>query len=195
MTRSLAARLFLLSLLIPVVVVVATTHKPGAPGMVAGGSGESAMTFVLRTNAFVPGGEIPAKYTCSGADLSPELSWKDLPGGTQALALIMDDPDAPGGTFTHWVLYNLDSREKRLPESLPKTDRAVAGAFQGRNDFGRLGYGGPCPPPGKSHRYFFKLYALDSRLNIEAGATRKELELAMKGHMLGQADLMGTFKR
>jgi len=153
------------------------------------------MTFALQTNAFPSAGVIPAKYTCSGADLSPELSWNHAPASTRALVLIMDDPDAPSGTFTHWILYNLSSQEKQLPENLPKTEQVLAEALQGRNDFGRTGYGGPCPPPGRPHRYFFKLYALDTKLNLKAGASRKEVEVAMKGHILGQAELMGTFKR
>jgi Raf kinase inhibitor-like YbhB/YbcL family protein len=153
------------------------------------------MEFALQSSAFAAGGEIPARYTCSGADTSPELSWKNVPDGTQSLALIMDDPDAPGGTFTHWILYNLGSQEKQLPQNLPKTGQVPAGAMQGRNDFGRTGYGGPCPPPGKPHRYFFRLYALNSKLALKPEATRKEVELAFQGHILGQAEWMGTFKR
>jgi hypothetical protein len=153
------------------------------------------MAMVLETRAFPSGGEIPAQYTCSGADSSPELSWKNVPANTQTLILIVDDPDAPGGTFTHWILYGLGPQENRLPENLPKTGQVPDGALQGRNDFGRIGYGGPCPPPGKPHRYFFKLYALDTKLNLKAGAARNEVESAMRGHILGQAELMGTFKR
>jgi Raf kinase inhibitor-like YbhB/YbcL family protein len=153
------------------------------------------MTFSLHTNAFSPGGAIPAKYTCSGVDLSPELSWEEPPGGSHTLALIADDPDAPGGVFTHWVLYNRDPQTKRLPEGLPKSERVLAGALQGHNDFGRPGYGGPCPPPGKTHRYFFRLYALDTKLSLAPGASRDQLDAAMKGHILGQTEVMGTFKR
>ena len=153
------------------------------------------MTFALRSNAFESGGEIPAKFTCSGADVSPALSWSEPPAQTQALAMIMDDPDAPVGVFTHWVLYNLGPQEKALQEGVPKTEQLPGGASQGRNDFRRIGYGGPCPPPGKPHRYFFKLYALDTKLNLKAGASKNELESAMKGHILGQAELMGKFHR
>ena len=153
------------------------------------------MTFALQTSAFEPGGEIPAQYTCSGTDISPQLTWSEVPAGTQALALIVDDPDAPSGTFTHWVLYNLPPQEKELRENLPKTEQLSNGALQGRNDFRRTGYGGPCPPPGKPHRYFFKLYALGTKLNLKAGATKSELEAAIKGHILAQAELMGKFKR
>ena len=158
-------------------------------------SGGPAMTFALQTSAFEPGGEIPAQYTCSGTDISPQLTWSEVPAGTQALALIVDDPDAPSGTFTHWVLYNLPPQEKELRENLPKTEQLPNGALQGRNDFRRTGYGGPCPPPGKPHRYFFKLYALGTKLNLKAGATKSELEAAIKGHILAQAELMGKFKR
>jgi Raf kinase inhibitor-like YbhB/YbcL family protein len=162
---------------------------------VTAASGEPAVTFAIHTNAFEPGGEIPAKYTCSGADVSPALSWAETPAHTQALALLVDDPDAPGGTFTHWVLYNLGPQERELREGIPKVEQLPSGALQGRNDFRKIGYGGPCPPPGKPHRYFFKLYALDAKLNLRPGASKSELEKAMKGHILGQSELMGKFQR
>ena len=167
----------------------------GVSNLAIGNSGGSAMAFALQSSAFEAGGEIPAKYTCSGADVSPQLSWSEVPEGTQALALIVDDPDAPSGTFTHWVLYSLGPKEKELRENLPKTEQLPNGALQGRNDFRRTGYGGPCPPPGKPHRYFFKLFALNTKVNLKAGATKSELEAAMKGHILAQAELMGKFKR
>ena len=163
----------------------------GAAGKAKG----APMPFVLQTNAFSPGAAIDAKYTCSGANISPALSWSGVPEGTQSLALIVEDPDAPGGTFTHWVLYNLGPTETQLGESMPKTDRLPNGAQQGRNNFGRVGYGGPCPPPGKPHRYFFKLYALDRKLELKPGASKKEVEQTMQGHILGQAELMGKFQR
>jgi hypothetical protein len=174
---------------------VTFSRDGGSPGLVIANLGGSAVTFALRTNAFEAGGEIPAKYTCSGADVSPALSWPEPPANTQALALIVDDPDAPSGTFTHWVLYNLGPQERELREGLPKTEQLPGGALQGRNDFRRIGYGGPCPPPGKPHRYFFKLYALDAKLNLKPGASKSELETAMKGHILGQAELVGKFHR
>jgi Raf kinase inhibitor-like YbhB/YbcL family protein len=157
--------------------------------------GGSVMSFKLSTTAFQPGSDIPTKYTCSGADVSPALAWSDPPARTQSFALIADDPDAPVGTWVHWVAYDLPPNARGLPEGVPKTDAISGGGVQGRNDFGKAGYGGPCPPPGKPHRYFFKLYALDSRLNLKPGATKKAVEQAMQGHILGQAEIMGRFQR
>jgi Raf kinase inhibitor-like YbhB/YbcL family protein len=138
---------------------------------------------------------IPKKYTCDGADLSPALSWDEAPAGTQSLALIVDDPDAPMGTWTHWLIWNIPAKASLLPEDTPKVDLLDNGARQGGNDFKRIGYGGPCPPPGKPHRYFFKLYALDARLEVKAGAVRSGLESAMKLHVLSEAQWMGTYAR
>jgi Raf kinase inhibitor-like YbhB/YbcL family protein len=153
------------------------------------------MAFQLSTKAFPVAGEIPKKFTCMGADVSPALAWTDPPQGTRSLALIMDDPDAPVGTFTHWLLYDLPATAENLPEGLAKAEEVPGGGRQGRNDFGRLGYGGPCPPPGKPHRYFFRLHALDTVLNLKPGAGRGEIERALQGHILAQAELMGTFRR
>ena len=156
--------------------------------------GGRTVAFVLKTTAFPESGLIPKKFTCDGADASPALSWNSPPEGTQSFALIADDPDAPVGTWTHWVIWNIPAKTTALPESLAKTEEA-SGAVQGKNDFKRIGYGGPCPPPGKPHRYFFKLYALDSRLELKAGASKNELERAMKGHILAQAELVGKYGR
>lgn len=153
------------------------------------------MSFTLKTTAFQPGGEIPSKYTCSGADVSPALSWTDAPAGTKSFALIADDPDAPAGTWVHWVAYDIPASRHELPEGVSKTDQITGGGVQGQNDFRKTGYGGPCPPPGKPHRYYFKLYALDTSLNLEPGATKKAVEEAMKGHVLAQAEVMGRFRR
>ena len=153
------------------------------------------MSFTITTTAFQPGGDIPRKYTCEGPDVSPALSWSDPPAGTQSFALISDDPDAPVGTWVHWVAYDLPASARQLPEGVPKTDTISAGGVQGLNDFGKTGYGGPCPPPGKPHRYYFKLYALGSKLNLKPGATKKAVEQAMQGHILAQAEVMGRFKR
>ena len=152
------------------------------------------MAFVLKTTAFPESGLIPKKYTCDGTDVSPALSWNTPPEGTQSFALIVDDPDAPVGTWTHWVIWNIPAKTTALPESVAKTEEA-SGGQQGKNDFKRIGYGGPCPPPGKPHRYFFKLYALDTRLDLKAGAGKGELERAMKGHILAQAELVGKYAR
>ncbi|RIH89443.1 YbhB/YbcL family Raf kinase inhibitor-like protein [Calidithermus roseus] len=142
------------------------------------------MAFALSSSAFAQGKPIPAKYTCDGLDISPPLAWSDAPRGTQSFALIMDDPDAPAGTWVHWVLFNLPAQTHQLAE------KAVQGV-QGRNSWGRLGYGGPCPPSG-THRYFFRLYALDTLLQLPAGATKEQVLRAMQGHVLAQAELMGV---
>ena len=149
----------------------------------------------ITSTAFGDGAPIPARYTGDGQDVSPPLKFSNVPEGTRSLALIADDPDAPVGTWVHWVLYNLPSSVAELAEEVPKTKTIAAGASQGLNDFHRLGYGGPSPPPGKPHRYFFRLYALDKTLELKPGATRKELDRAMAGHILQQAQWMGTYQR
>lgn len=154
-----------------------------------------AMSFQITTSVFSAGETIPKKFTCDGPDLSPALSWKDAPTGTQTFALIMDDPDAPAGTWVHWVLYNLPANTRELAEGLAKQEKLASGAQQGRNDFGKTGYGGPCPPPGKPHRYFFKLYALDTKLNLGAGPSKADIERAMKGHILAQTEIVGRYGR
>jgi Raf kinase inhibitor-like YbhB/YbcL family protein len=144
----------------------------------------------VTSAAFQEGATIPTQYTGDGKDLSPPLSWTGVPQGTKSLALICDDPDAPRGTWVHWVLFNIPSDQKELAgEKLP------GGARQGKNDFGNIGYGGPAPPKGKPHRYFFKLYALDTTLDLPAGATKAQLEAAMKGHILAEGQIMGTYQR
>ena len=154
------------------------------------------MAFTLASAAFREGAVIAAKYTCDGVDVSPALTWSGAPAGTRSFALIADDPDAPAGTWVHWVLYNLPADVSELPENIAKVESLdLGGARQGRNDFRRPGYGGPCPPPGPAHRYLFKLYAVDSRLQLKAGAQKKDVEAAMEGHLLGTAQLMGTYAR
>lgn len=152
------------------------------------------MALKLESPSFAEGGMIPRKYTCDGEDTSPELSWSGAPAGTRSFALVCDDPDAPAGTWVHWVLFNLPPEVNRLPEAVPREPKLPGGGCQGKNDFRRLGYGGPCPPGG-THRYFFKLYALDSLLPLEPGITKRELEAAMKGHILAEAHLMGRYRR
>ena len=152
------------------------------------------MAFTLQSSAFQNGGSIPKKFTCEAADVSPELTWSGVPEKTQSFALIADDPDAPMGTWVHWVIYDLPPNTAKLPEGVPKQEQAASGA-QGKNSSGKIGYGGPCPPPGKPHRYFFKLYALDSKLSLKPGARKPEVEAAMKGHVLAQAELMGKYGR
>jgi Raf kinase inhibitor-like YbhB/YbcL family protein len=157
--------------------------------------GGHAMSFEFTSTAFTGGGGIPEKYTCDGADVSPALNWHDAPAGTQSFALIADDPDAPAGTWTHWIIWNIPAKTTKLPEGVPKVGEASDGVRQGKNDFKRIGYGGPCPPAGKPHRYFFKLYALKAKLDLNAGASRGELESAMKGNVLSQTEWMGTYGR
>lgn len=153
------------------------------------------MAFEIKSSAFQHEGYIPRKYTCDGADVSPPLNWTSPPRGTKSLALICDDPDAPVGTWVHWVLFGLPPETQELPEEIP-TDKVVPnGGKQGINDFGNIGYGGPCPPPGPAHRYFFKLYILDAEPDLKAGATKKELLKAMDKHILAQAELMGRYRR
>jgi hypothetical protein len=158
---------------------------------------EVTMTFMLTTSAFTENGDIPAKFTCDGPNVSPALAWSGAPAATQAFAVIAEDPDAPVGTWVHWVLFNLPARVDHLPEGVAKneTPSGLGGAVQGKNDFKKIGYGGPCPPPGKPHRYFFKLYALDRPLALRAGATKDQVEQAMQGHIVATAQLMGTYAR
>ena len=156
---------------------------------------EEVTAMEIKSSAFKAQEKIPTKYTCDGADVSPPLSWTDVPEKTQSLALISDDPDAPVGTWVHWVLYDLPAETRELSEGMAKKDALENGAKQGLTDFKRVGYGGPCPPPGPAHRYFFKLYALDAKLGLEPRATKKDVEKAMKGHILAQAELVGLYKR
>ena len=148
----------------------------------------------LSSSAFAEGAMIPAKYTCDGQDISPPLVWADVPAGVAALALICDDPDAPAGTWVHWVAFNLAPGAGGLPGGTPADKTLQAGGVQGVNSWRRIGYGGPCPPSG-THRYFFKLYALDSLLSLSGNATAKDVQAAMKGHILAEAQLMGRYKR
>lgn len=157
----------------------------------------------LSSPAFSANGLIPAMYTCdfhqgaaarSHQDISPALNWDEPPAGTQSFALICDDPDAPGKTWVHWVLYDLPATSRELPESVPPKATLANGGVHGVNDFGNLGYGGPCPPSG-THRYFFKLYALDQMLGLKPGATKGELLTAMEGHILAAAELVGRYAR
>jgi Raf kinase inhibitor-like YbhB/YbcL family protein len=148
----------------------------------------------LKSTAFRNGEMIPAPYTCDGKDASPPLEWSAFPEGTKSFALICDDPDAPVGTWVHWVIYNLHAETTKLPENVPRDKKLTSGGMQGTNDWHRIGYGGPCPPSG-IHRYFFRLYALDSILNLGTGATKEQLLTSMKSHVLAEGQLMGKYKR
>jgi Raf kinase inhibitor-like YbhB/YbcL family protein len=149
----------------------------------------------LTSPAFTHGSAIPRVHTCDGEDLSPPLTWTGGPIERRSLALICDDPDAPRGTFVHWVLYNLPAESVELAQGIPTTPELPSGALQGRNDFGNIVYGGACPPPGKPHRYYFRLYALDIMLTLPHGVSKAELERAMADHIVGQGTLMGTYQR
>lgn len=148
----------------------------------------------LESTAFTADAMIPSQYTCDGQNISPSLSWDTPPTGTQSLALIVDDPDAPSQIFVHWVLYDLPPEIYQLPKAVTPEPTLSGGGVQGKNDFGNLGYGGPCPPSG-IHRYFFKLYALDKELGLKSGATKEQLEAAMNGHILAEAELIGRYAR
>jgi hypothetical protein len=148
----------------------------------------------IISSAFKAGESIPSKYTCDSVDISPPLTWSNVPYGTKSFALICDDPDAPSGTYVHWVMFNLPPDTRELPEDLPKKEILENGSKQGKNDFGKIGYGGPCPPGG-THRYYFRIYALDTELNIKPGITKKDLLKVMDTHVLEEGQLMGRYKR
>jgi len=166
---------------------------PAAPLQGRAGAPESAMK--ITSPDLTPGAAIPRAFTADGGDISPALAWRDAPPGTRAFALIMDDPDAPVGLWVHWVVYDLPGSLAGLPQNQPRSATLDNGARQGRNSWSRLGWNGPSPPPGKPHRYFFKLYALDGPLGLDAGATAQKVEAAMKGKVLAEASLMGTYGR
>lgn len=157
--------------------------------------GGKSMAISITSTAFHAGAPIPSKYTCEGENISPQLSWTGVPAGVKSLALICDDPDAPAGTWVHWVAFDLPVATSQLPEKQPASLSLPGGGRQGTNDFKRTGYGGPCPPPGKAHRYFFKLYALDAPVALKPGATKQELVRAMEGHIVAEGQLMGTCQR
>jgi len=148
----------------------------------------------IKSSVFKEGMVIPTKYTCDNIDVSPPLEWSMVPSGTKTFALICDDPDAPGKTWVHWVVFNIPGNLRELPENVPKTETLNNGALQGKNDFGTIGYGGPCPPGG-THRYYFKIYALDKEIDSKPAITKKELLIAMEGHILEEGQLMGRYKR
>lgn len=170
--------------------VISLAQHSGSPAKAG-----SAMAFTITTSAFASGAAIPERYTCKGEDLSPALEWRDAPAKTASFAIIMDDPDAPAGVWIHWLIWNLPPSMGALQQGVSKAGQFVDGTQEGRNSFGKTGYNGPCPPPGQTHRYFFRMYALDTKLNLSAEADRSQLDAAMKGHVLAQTEYMGTFHR
>ena len=156
-----------------------------------GGTG----TMQILSDAFTEGATIPMKHTCEGEDVSPSLSISGIPGEAKSLVLICDDPDAPVGTWVHWVLFGLSPETTELPEGVPDDAEVLGGAKHGRNDFGNLGYGGPCPPPGPAHRYYFKVYAIDMELALSAGANKADVMSAIEGHVLDETQIMGRYGR
>ncbi|MBC2696962.1 MAG: YbhB/YbcL family Raf kinase inhibitor-like protein [ANME-2 cluster archaeon] len=149
----------------------------------------------ISSDVFENGGMLSSEYTCDGSDVSPDLSWDTVPAGTQSIAMIVDDPNAPGKTWVHLVIYNIPANSTGLPLGVPKNKTLDDGSLQGNNDFGKIGYNGPCPPPGTVHRYFFKVYALDTTLSLKSGATKSQLEATMSGHILAQGEMIGKYER
>ncbi len=168
--------------------------QPSSAADVTSTKGDSDMSFTLTSTAFEAGGAIPVRYSCVGQDISPPLRWTEPPQATESLALIVDDPDAPIGTFTHWVMYNIPASVQELPEAMAADKELENGTRQGNNSAHQTGYKGPCPPSG-THRYFFRLFALDTKLDLPANADKKQLESAMQEHVLAQTELMGTFAK
>lgn len=165
---------------------------PASPPSAA--SPDQKTEIKVTSVAFQQGQPIPRAYSCAGVNVSPPLEWSGVPKAAKTIAIVVDDPDAAGGPWVHWLLYNVPADNIGFVENVPESETLKAGGFQGKNDFGKIGYGGPCPPSG-THRYFFKLYAVDVELPLKAGATRAELEKAVAGHVLAQAELMGTFQK
>jgi Raf kinase inhibitor-like YbhB/YbcL family protein len=158
--------------------------------------GGETMNFTISTSAFREGGTIPVQYTCDGSDISPPLKWEGSPAGTKSFAIIMDDPDAPSGTFIHWVIYDIPADTNILSEGLAKDPDLSKGIKQGISSFRRTGYGGPCPPPGSPHRYFFTIYALDIQITgLVSKASKQDVENKIKGHIIGKAIVMGKYGR
>lgn len=193
MKNLMRAKVVALGLMITASIVACHSQsKPATP--VAETATPNKNELKLTSVAFQQGQPIPRQYTCDGINVSPPLEWSGTPKSAKTIAIIADDPDAPAGTWVHWVLYNLPADNIGVVENVPSTETLKAGASQGKNDFGKIGYGGPCPPSG-THRYFFKVYALDSEVPLTAGATKADLEKAMAGHIVLQGQLMGTYRR
>lgn len=178
-------KLYLILVLILISVIGLSACRASEPPSPTG----DAATLALESSAFAPGEAIPVRFTCDGDDLSPPLAWAEPPPGTESLALIFDDPDAPAGTWVHWVLFSIPATARSLPEG------AAGTGLQGTNSWGRDGYGGPCPPSGSTHTYVFRLYALDATLDLAPGASKEALLDAVQGHVLAEGQLTGTYAR
>jgi Raf kinase inhibitor-like YbhB/YbcL family protein len=186
---------FVVTLIALLLLAMSPRRSAALPDLSPSRSGEKNMAFAISSTSFTNGGDIAKKFTCDGADVSPQLSWSEPPAGTNTFALLVDDPDAPVGNWNHWTLWNLQAETRYLAEGLGKVAQIPDGSQQGLNDFRKTGYNGPCPPPGKPHRYYFKLFALDTKLSLKENASRRELEAAMKGHVLAQTEWMGRYGR
>ena len=178
----------ILAFLIPIALGGASAQTP--PREV-----RTMVKIALSSPAFKAGETIPQKHTCDGPDLSPELAWTAVPAGSKSVALLCEDPDAPGGLWAHWVIWGIPADSTALPGGIAKEKQLPSRIAQGMNDFRKVGYGGPCPPRGKPHRYFFRIYALDTHLTLAPGALRKDLLKAIEGHVIGEGELMGTYAR
>lgn len=181
----------LLSLTLPGCGASRQPRSPDPPGKQ---SSDQKSEIKVTSVAFKEGQPIPRQYTCNGVNVSPPIEWSGVPKAAKTIAVVADDPDAPAGTWVHWVLYNLPAENIGLVENVPADETLKAGGFQGKNDFEKIGYGGPCPPSG-THHYFFKVYAVDAELPLKAGATKADLETALSGHVMTQGQLMGTYQR
>ena len=170
------------------------SHPETTPAEKRSEPGNEKMSIKVTSTAFADGEMMPKQYTCDGANVSPPLSWSGVPASAKALAIICDDPDAPGKTWVHWVVYDLPASLTSLTEKIATATELTGGGKQGMNDFKKIGYGGPCPPSG-THRYYFKLYALDAATALKPGATKDQLLKAMEGHIVAQGQLMGRYKR
>ena len=169
--------------------------KPMEPQTKSGVESSKSGTFAIKSGAFAENAPIPAKYTCDGANVSPPLKWSNAPKGTKSFVLICLDPDAPSGTFTHWIIYNIPPTITKLPENLAKVGESKSGIRQGKNDFGKIGYDGPCPPKGDPHHYQFQFSALKTKLTLKAGASLAQLETAIGENRLGEAETNGTYQK
>jgi len=193
--QNLSGSLCCLSLLLLVFVPSAITQSQAGGKHQANSDRKEPSMFHLISTAFETKSNVPMQYSCDGRNISPELSWSGAPAGTKSFALVMHDPDAPvAGGYTHWLVYNIPAIVSQIAENAPSQDRLPGGGMQGKNDSGSYGYTGPCPPSG-THRYYFRLYALDTELDPRAGASKAALEKAMQGHALAQAELLGRYKR